>query len=76
MICTKVREVGNSLGITIAKELRDTVGLCRGDTVALVLGVGGHIIIIQIPEKGNIDLGAAAEELPTIDYDNRDDTKN
>ena len=69
MIRTKIQKIGNSLGITIPKELRNEVGFICGDEIALVLGTGGHIIIIRIPEKGNIDLGEAAEELPDIDYE-------
>ena len=63
----QVVEVGNSLGITIPAEYCHSLGICRGDNLALVIGVGVHIIIIQIPDKGNIDFTEAqAEELPEI----------
>ena len=67
MIFRRVIKVGNSLCVAIPAEYCHSLGICRGDNIGLVIGNGGHIIIIQIPEKGNIDFTEAqAEELPEI----------
>lgn len=34
-VTTKLRKVGNSLGVTIPKELLERLGACEDDTVAL-----------------------------------------
>ena len=63
----QVIKLGNSLCVAIPAEYCHSLGICHGDTLAFVIGVGGHIIIIQLPDKGNIDFTEAqAEELPDI----------
>ena len=76
MISTKVSQLGNTLCVPIPKEIRDATGMVLNQPILLTIGVGGHIIIIQVPDKGNLNISAAVQDLPTIDYENRDNRED